>query len=118
MGCFTMKTGHIKKRNMVMQAVLAFITLGVYVVYWYYVTLKELHIANGKDEGAVMWTVFLFLPILPVFAFWHYSSEYKAFSTEKHSTLLLFIAWAVFLPIVWYLVQSDLNKAADRAAGE
>ena len=110
-----MKTGHIKKRNMVMQVVLMVVTLGIYAIYWFYSTLKELHIANGKDEGAGMWTIFLFLPILNYFAMWHYSSEYTAFATEKYPALLLFIAWLVFLPIVWFLVQTDLNKAADGA---
>ena len=44
-----MKTAHIKFRNMPTQVVLAFVTLGIYVLYWYYVTLKELHIASGND---------------------------------------------------------------------
>ena len=48
-----MSTDHIKHRNMVMQIVLVIITLGIYAIYWFYVTLNELHIANGKDEGAV-----------------------------------------------------------------
>ena len=112
-----MKTDHIKKRNMPMQVVLAIITLGIYVLYWFYFTLKELHIANGKDEGAVMWTIFLFVPILNYFAAWHYATEYAAFNVGKYPALLIFIAWLVFLPIVWVLVQSDLNKAADGAAG-
>ena len=110
-----MKTDHIKKRNMVMQVVLMIVTLGIYALYWYYSTLKEFHIANGKDEGAGMWTVFLFLPILNYFAMWHYSSEYAAFTTEKYPAVLTFLAWIVFLPIVWFLVQTDLNKAADGA---
>jgi hypothetical protein len=57
-----MKTDHIKNRNRVMQVVLTLITLGIYIIYWYHSTLKELHIANGKDESALMWTIFLFLP--------------------------------------------------------
>ena len=113
-----MTTGHIKKRNLVMQVVLMIVTLGFYAIYWFYVTLKEMHIANGKDEGAVMWTIFLFLPILSLFAFWHYSAEYKAFSTQKYPALLVFLAWFIFPPIVWFMVQTELNKAADEAAAE
>jgi hypothetical protein len=60
-----MKTDHIKKRNMVMQVVLAIVTLGIYAIYWYYSTLKEMHIANGKDEGAVLWTVLSVIPPEP-----------------------------------------------------
>ena len=47
-----------------MQVVLFIITLGIYAIYWYYSTLKELHVANDQDEGAGMWAVFLFIPIL------------------------------------------------------
>ena len=101
---------------MVMQVVLMIVTLSLYAIYWFYSTLKEMHIANGKDEGAVMWTIFIFLPILNWFAVWHYSSEYAEFTTEKYPALLLFIAWLVLLPIVWFLVQTDLNKAADVGA--
>jgi len=108
-------TGHIKKRNMIMQIVLMVVTLGFYAIYWFHVTLREMHLANGKDEGAALWTFFLFLPILSLFAFWHYSSEYGSFTTENHPALLVFLAWFVFIPIVWYLVQTDLNRAADRA---
>jgi len=110
-----MKTGQIKKRNMVMQVVLMIVTLGLYAIYWFYSTLKELHTANGKDEGAAMWTIFLFMPILNYFAAWHYATEYAAFNVDKYPALLIFLAWIVFLPIVWVLVQTDLNKAADGA---
>ena len=112
-----MKTDHIKKRNMMMQVVLVIITLGIYAIYWFYSTLKELHIANSKDEGAGKWTFFLVIPILNYFAAWHYASEYAEFTSEKHPALLIFLAWIVFWPIVWFLVQTDLNKAADASAG-
>ncbi len=46
-----MKTDHIKSRNMIMQVVLFIITLGLYAIYWFYSTLKELHIANGPVGG-------------------------------------------------------------------
>ena len=111
-----MKTAHIKKRTMVMQVVLMIITLGIYAIYWYYSTLKELHVANGKDEGAGMWTVFLFLPLLNYFAMWHYSSEYAEFTAQKYPGLLIFLAWIIFLPIIWFLVQTDLNRSADGVA--
>ena len=51
------------------------VTLTIYSIYWSYSTPKEVHIANGKDEGAGMWTVFLFLQILSLFAVWHYEVD-------------------------------------------
>ena len=111
-----MKTDHIKKRNMVIQVVLTIITLGIYIIYWYHSTLKELHIANGKSDGALLWTIFLFLPLLNYFSYWHYSSEFGEFNAGKYPSLVVFLAWVVFAPIVWILVQTELNKAADGGA--
>ncbi len=114
-----MKTDHIKKRNMLMQVVLAIITLGIYVIYWYYSTLKELHIANGTNEGSGMWTFFLFIPILNYFATWHYSSEAAAFTNGKYPAILLFLLWLFGLGIVvWILVQMELNNAAAGGASQ
>ncbi len=112
-----MNTGHIEKRNMVMQVVLMIVTLGLYAIYRLYSTLKELHIANSRDEGAGMWTLLMIIPILGYFATWHCASEFAAFNGDKYPALLIFLAWIVFLPIVWVLVQTELNKAADGAAG-
>ncbi len=112
-----MKTDHIKKRNMVMQVVLMIVTLGIYAIYWFYSTLKELHIANGKDEGAGMWTVLSLIPFLNLFATWHYASECTQFNGKRYPTILIFLAWIVFFPIAWFMVQTDLNKAADAAGG-
>ena len=112
----TTRTDHVKYRNMVMQVVLVIVTLGIYAVYWYYVTLKELHIANDRSEGAGLWTLLAIIPIANLFAYWHYSFEYAQFTGEKYPGIAIFILWLVFSPVVWFLVQTDLNKAATSAA--
>ena len=107
-----MNTDHIQQRNMVMQVVLVIITLGIYAIYWFYATLKELHIANGKEGSAGGWTVLAIVPIANLFAWWHYSMEYEQFIDKKYPGIAIFILWLVFAPVVWFLVQTDLNKAA------
>ena len=104
---------------MIMQVVLAIVTLGIYAIYWYYVSLDELHKANGKADGAGMWTVLSIIPIakIPIanlFAYWHQSSEYAEFTGGKYPGIAIFILWIVFSPVVWFLVQMDLNRAAPR----
>ena len=112
-----MNTDHIKYRNMLMQVVLVIVTLGLYAIYWYYVTLKEMKIANGKDEGVGLWTLLSVIPIANLFADWHYSFEYAQFNNERYPGIAIFILWIVFAPVVWFLVQSDLNRVApDRPA--
>ena len=44
-----MQTGHIKRRNMVVQVILLIVTLGIYAIYWFHVTLNELYQANGNQ---------------------------------------------------------------------
>jgi len=53
---------------MIMQIVLMVITLGIYAIYWFYSTLRELHIANGKDDGALLWAVLALIPLLNLLA--------------------------------------------------
>ena len=74
------KTNHIKKRNMIMQVVLMLITPGIYAIYRFYSTLRELHIANGKDDGELPWAVLALIPLLDLLAYWHYSSEFATFN--------------------------------------
>ena len=106
------RSGHIKYRNMVAQVFLVIITFGIYAIYWYHVTLGELHIANRKTEGAGMWTFLSIIPILSLFAYWHHAEEYSEFVGGRYPGIGVFILWLVFSPIVWFLVQSDLNRAA------
>ena len=108
------RTDHIKYRNMIMQVILSIVTLGIYAIYWYYVTLDELHKANGKAERAGMWTLLSIIPIASLFAQWHHSLEYADFTKSKYPGIAIFIPWIVFSPVVWFLIQSDLNKAATR----
>ena len=112
------RTEHIKYRNMVVQVVLAIVTFGIYIIYWYYVTLDELHKANANAEGAGMWTFLSIIPFVQVFAYWHHSFEYAAFVDNKYPGIAIFILWIVFNPAVWFLVQSDLNQATNLNAGK
>ena len=107
------RTDHIKYRNMVMQVILSIITLGIYTIYWFHVTLGELYRANGRaDEKRWLWTLLYIIPIAQFFAYWHQGHEYARFVEEKYPGIAIFILWLVFGPAVWFLVQQDLNRAA------
>ena len=104
---------HIKYRNMVMQVVLFIITLGIYGIYWYYVSLKEMHIANRRAEvGSGKWTLLLLIPVAYLFALWHYAQEYAKFSGDRYLGIVIFILELLLDPVVWFLVQRDLNRSA------
>ena len=107
------RTDHIKYRNMWVQVLLAIITLGIYTIYWFHVTLGELYRANGtEDRRRWLWTILYIIPIAQFFAYWHQGYEYDKFVNGKFPGIAIFILWIVFGPVVWFLVQRDLNAAA------
>ena len=110
------RTDHIKYRNMWVRAALIIISFGIYLIYWYFASLEELHQANGKEPSGCLWTLLSLVPILNLFAYWHHSSEYTTFVNGKYPAIAISILWIVFSPAVWFLVQSDLNRAANRPA--
>lgn len=111
------RTDHIKYRNMFIQVILYIITFGIYGLYWFYVTFNELSTANGKNEGSgCLWTFLLLIPIANLFSWWQHSAEYAEFVDNKYPGIAIFILWIVFTPAVWFLVQSDLNRAARSGA--
>lgn len=108
------RTDHIKRRNMWVQVLLAIVTLGIYTIYWFHVTLGELYRANGNDEGSgCLWTILYIIPILQLFAYWHQGHQYEKFISGRYPGIAIFILWIVFAPAVWFLVQRDLNAAAE-----
>ena len=112
-----MEADHIKNRNMIMQVVLFIVTIGIYGIYWFYSTLKELLIANGKeDAGEILWTILSLIPLINLFAYWHYSSEWATFTNDKYPSFLMFILWIFFSPAVWLLTQLELNNASTSTA--
>ncbi|MBN2122544.1 DUF4234 domain-containing protein [Candidatus Micrarchaeota archaeon] len=102
----------VKKRNPLFVIVASFITFGIYALYWFYSTTKELGEVNKSEVNPIVWTIALFIPFVNLYFLWKYSGEAEKLMNKKHSQLVLFIAWLVFFPIVQYLVQNELNAKA------
>ncbi len=105
---------HIKYRNMFLQPFLVVFTLGIYLFYWFHVTLAELHRANGRgpEVGRWRWTLLACIPLLHLIALWHYVGEYSEFVRGRFSRGLLMVLATLFFPALWFLAQMDLNRAA------
>ena len=113
-GAAPKRTDHIKRRNMWVQVLIYIITLTIYGIYWFHVTLGELYRANGtEDKRRWLWTILYIIPIVQVFAYWHQGYEYDKFINGKYPGIAIFILWIIFPPAVWFLVQRDLNAAAE-----
>lgn len=105
----------IKKRNMLTQVFIFVFTFGLYGIYWFYQTAKELKsIAQDNEAAPGLWTVLIFVPFGIIYSHYQYSKLFQKVSTEKLNKWILFLLWLVFAPAVWFLVQTDLNNFADK----
>ena len=99
-----------------MQVALWVLTVGLYGIYWWYSTLKEMHESNQNESTPLLWTVLLFVPYINLIADYHYADQYAQFRLGMGKTALAPILYAVifivFFPLQWFLVQRDLNGAA------
>ena len=99
-----------------MQVLLMVVTLGLYSIYWYYATLKELKVANGKDANVGLWVVLSAIPIVQLFAEWHYCTEFETFTGERYQKILIFLLWVFFPASVWFISQRELNRVSTAPA--
>lgn len=105
----------IKKRNMLGQVGLMFITFGIYSIYWFYKISEEMKYV-GKDMQASpgLWTVLLFVPFAGLWSYYKFSELYEKVSSDHFNKWILWLLWVVFAPVVWFIVQSEMNKKADQ----
>ena len=107
----------VKYRSMIVQIILMVVTFGIYSLYWFYQTSSELKIvAKDADAAPTLWTVLLIFPPLSIIAFYKHAELYGKVCSEKLNKWVIFLLWMVFAPAVWFLVQTDLNKIAQKPA--
>ena len=102
----------IQYRNMWKQVLLFVVTLGIYGIYWFYVTSKEMVAYKKLDGSPGLWTVLFLVPVANLYSYWKYSKAIEAVTDGKYQAILIFILWIVFEPAVWVLTQIELNKLA------
>ena len=105
----------VKRRNMIAQIILMVVTFGLYGIYWFYQTAKEMKALNqDADASPVLWLVLMLVPFGAFYSFLKYAELYEKICTEKLNKWIIFILAIVFYPAVWFLVQTDLNAIADK----
>ena len=102
----------IKQRNMVMQVLLMIITLGIYGIYWFYVTSKEMIEYRNLNGSAGLWTVLYILPFVNLYAVYKQGEAVEALTEAKINRWIIFILWLVFSPASWFITQTELNSRA------
>jgi len=96
----------VKERNMVVQVLLMIITFGLYLCQ----ELVGLSDNAGVSPGVL--TILLFVPIANLYAWYKYAELYETVSSDHMNRWVLFLLVLVFMPAVWFIVQTELNKRA------
>ncbi len=104
----------IERRDMWMQVLLSVVTLGIYAIYWFYVTSKEMVAYKNLDGSPGLWTVLLFVPVANLYAYWKYSQAVEAVTDQRYSAIFVFLLWVLFSPAVWLITQIELNRLAEQ----
>jgi hypothetical protein len=95
------------------QVFIFIITLGIYSIYWFYVTAVEMKgLARDNNAEPGLWTVLLFVPFANLYSYYKHGELYEKISSEQLNRWILFLLWIVFSPAVWIIVQSELNRKA------
>lgn len=99
-----------QKRSLGKQILFSVITLGLYGLYWWHVTNKQLNEGTDSDFNPTLRTIGLFIPIYNIVVMWRTSHDSEA--VTDNGGVILFLLFLVFAPAAWYLIQSGINKTA------
>ena len=103
----------ITRRDMWSQVFLTIFTLGLFPIYWFHVTNREMSNHLGRNDSITLWTVLYMIPFVSLIACWKQSHLFQEVTDSRYQWPILFILWIVFAPASWFLTQWELNRIAD-----
>lgn len=96
----------MKNRNPIAVAVLSFVTLGVYSIYWQVVTKVEMN-----ERGTAIPTAWLLIvPFVNIWWLWKYGEGVEKVTSAKLSGVLSFVLLWLLGPIGQAVVQDSFNN--------
>jgi uncharacterized BrkB/YihY/UPF0761 family membrane protein len=101
------------RRNLLLQVLWSVLTLGMYVIYWFYITSKEMAEYLGRDESVTLWTFLFGFPPFCLYSYYKQGELYELISDGAVNRWITVILWIFFPPAVWLIVQNKLNELAD-----
>lgn len=96
----------LEQKSLGIQVLLFMVTLGVYSLYWFYSTAKQLD--QGTDQGLT--PILGIIPVVNLICAWQISSAAEAVTDQ--SKVIMFVLFVIFAPVSWYWVQAGINRAA------
>ena len=106
----------VKERNPIVVILLTFVTCGIYALYWYFATAKEMNELGKLETSAGMILLFFFCGPMALFAIWKHANGVQDVSGGEQSAGMLFVIALVFAPAYMFMAQTELNKHAQPAA--
>lgn len=103
-----------RSRSLGKQVVFSIITLMFYWIYWFHIVHKQLAAGTDADFSPAWRTIGLFIPIYNFIVMWRTCHDCEAVTDQDG--VILFLFWLVFVPVLWYLVQTGINDVAESAA--
>lgn len=102
-----------KKASLGKQVLFFVVTLGLYGIYWYYSTNKQLSEGTDAEFNPTTRTILSIIPVVGLLFWWRTCNDCEAVTDQ--SGLVLFLVGIVFAPATWYLIQSGINSVAQQA---
>ena len=102
----------LKNRNIFVQILLLIVTVGIYGIYWFYVSYSEMNEYKQLGEKPLLWTVVALIPLLNFIALYKHAEAVEALTEGNISRVLMFIVWVTFAPGAWLITQLEMNKRA------
>ncbi len=98
------------KRGIGKLYLLIIITLGIYAIYWFIKTKREIN-ENYNESIPTCW--FLIIPIANIYWLFRFTEVFVKRVRQKDDVAIYFILFLFVGIITPYVVQSELNKLAD-----
>lgn len=97
----------MKERNPIAVALLPFITLGIYAIYWLVKTKGEMN-ERGAPRIPTAWLIIV--PLVNYWWQWKYSQGVAHVSKGKMDGVIAFILLALLGPIGMAIIQNTFNE--------
>lgn len=96
------------------QVLLTIVTLGVYAVYWFYATSKEIVECRSLPGRPRVWALMQIIPLVNLYPSWKYSRAVQAITDGNYKPAFTFLLSVIFFPAAVWITQGKLNEAARR----
>jgi hypothetical protein len=67
---------------------------------------------QGEKTEALLWTILMVVPFINLLAMWKYASTAADITGDTYPAVLLWVLWIFLSPVLWILVQIELNRIA------